>query len=56
MNRSAVGRCSVEIKSTPAKPSIFDWMLGTVMLAFVAGVMLVTFLPYLIQFYTGMLS
>lgn len=56
MNTSAVGRCSVEIKTTPAKPSILHWMLGTAMLAFVAGVMLMTFLPYLVQFSTGVLS
>jgi hypothetical protein len=46
----------VEIKTTPAKPSILHWMLGTAMLAFVAGVMLMTFLPYLVQFSTGVLS
>lgn len=56
MNRLAVGRCSVEIKSTPAKPSIFYFMLVAAMLTFVAGVMLMTFLPYLIELSTGVLS
>lgn len=56
MNTQQVGTCSVEIKTTPAKPSIFEFMLGTAMLVFVATIMLMTFLPYLVQFSTGVLS
>lgn len=51
-----VGSCSLEIKSTPAKPSILHFMLGAAMLAFVAGVLLTAFMPFLVQFSTGVLS
>lgn len=56
MNTHQVGTCSVELKTTPARPSILHFMLIAVNLAFLGGLMVTAFLPYLLQLSTWVLS
>lgn len=51
-----VGSCSIEVKTIPVKPSILVLTLTTLASAFVACVLLASYLPFLVRFSMGVLA